>query len=93
MKPTDSGTPKTSPEASGLQQGGFTSKGQTPEEWWAGLSLSERKAVQMLGGMIEEVTEKAWIDIRRESGVVRVRFLEIMHPPRPGCLRRRVMGS
>lgn len=61
------------------------------EEWWRN-SLPGQKALAMtLGHMMEEMTERKRIEVRLESGVVRVRFIHILQQPEKGCLNAIVL--
>jgi hypothetical protein len=59
---------------------------QTPEQWWAGLKPVERQVAQVIAGMMGEVTGTKRVEIRKEGGAIRARFIYLLRRPEKGCL-------
>jgi hypothetical protein len=59
---------------------------ETPGQWRARLSPSQQMLAQQIAGMIEGVTESKRIEIRKELGKMRARFIHILKQPEEGCL-------
>ncbi len=62
------------------------SRGQSEEQWWAGLKPGERVLARQIAVMMGEVTENKRIEIRKESGAIRARYVHILKQPEKGCL-------
>jgi hypothetical protein len=59
---------------------------ERPEQWWAKLSPVQRAFAQQIARLTDEVTETKRIEIRRERGEIRVRFVHILKRPENGCV-------
>jgi hypothetical protein len=59
---------------------------ERPEQWWAKLSPVQRAFAQQIGWLIDDVTETKRIEIRRERGEIRARFIHILKQPENGCV-------
>lgn len=56
------------------------------EDWWKKSSLGQKTLAMTLAQMMEELTETKRIEVRRESGSLRARFIYLLKQPEPGCL-------
>lgn len=59
---------------------------EAPEQWWARLSPVQRAFAHEIARLIGETTETKRIEIRRERGEIRARFIHILKRPESGCV-------
>jgi hypothetical protein len=59
---------------------------EAPEHWWAKLSPVQRAFAQQIARLTDEVTGTKRIEIRRERGEIRARFVHILKRPENGCV-------
>ena len=59
---------------------------ERPEQWWAKLSPVQRAFAQQIARLTDDVTETKRIEIRRERGEIRARFIHILKQPENGCV-------
>ena len=57
----------------------------TPEQWWAKLGPVQRAFAHEIARLVDEVTESKRIEIRRERGEIRARFMYLLKRPESGC--------
>ena len=56
------------------------------EQWWRHLSPAKKALAQQLARMMDEVTEEKRIEIRKEAGAIKGRFIHMLEKPQPGSL-------
>ncbi len=61
-------------------------KRETSEQWWARISPGQKALARVVADMMEEMTESKRIELRREAGTIRARFIHILKQPEKGCL-------
>lgn len=59
---------------------------ETPEQWWARISPSQRMLARQIALMMDEVTESKRIEIRKEAERIRARFIHLLRRPEKGCV-------
>ena len=55
------------------------------DAWWASLSPGKRALAKEMARLMDETTDSKRIEIRRERGEIRARFIYILKKPEPGC--------
>jgi hypothetical protein len=59
---------------------------ERPEQWWARLGPVQQAFAHEIARLIDETTETKRIEIRRERGEIRARFVHILKQPENGCV-------
>src|SRR5690349_20508549 len=59
---------------------------ETPEQWWAKLGPVQRAFAHEIARVVDEVTDTKRLEIRRDRGEVRARFIYLLRQAEPGCL-------
>ena len=59
---------------------------EASEQWWAKLSPAQRAFAHQIARLTDEASDTKRIEIRRERGEIRVRFVHILKRPENGCV-------
>ena len=61
--------------------------------WWRNLSPAKKALARQIARMMEEITEERRIEIRKEAGAIKGRFILILNKPEAGALSAVVLPN